>query len=203
MANHDQHYRKILLAIETGEPVTQRSLSRELGIALGLANQLVKRMVEKGFIKTDGTRKGKKTKYVLTPKGVVEKTRLSTAYLENTIGAYKETREKIRQSLDQIVPLGGGAGKSRQRVVFYGAGEVAEIAYITLNDSVFELVGVVDDNKRGERFFGHLIGSPDQLADRRERNWYDRIVVTTFKKSKDIRKRIENLRIPLNKISFL
>ncbi len=199
MDNHERHSYKILSEIDTGKPVSQRSLSRAVGIALGLTNLLVKRLVKKGYVRTSGAIKGKRIKYLLTPRGIAEKARLSVAYLENTIHLYTETRERIRQSLCQMA----GDGRARQRIIFYGAGEVAEIAYITLDNSAFELVGVVDDNKNGQTFFGHAIRSPEELADSQKRAAYDRIVVTTLRRSKDIQAQLEKLKIPPHKVSLL
>lgn len=197
---HDQHNYRILSRIDSGKRITQRSIAGELGIALGLANLLVKRLVKKGYVKTKAI-KGKRIRYLLTPQGIAEKTRLSIGYLENTIRLYTETKDKIRRSLLNLASLTGEENR-RQRVVFYGAGEVAEIAYIALDRSLFELVGVVDDRKQGHQFFDHVVGSPEELS------WDgadcpDLVVVTTFRKSQQIDNRLENLKIPSEQIVFL
>ncbi|HEY3131873.1 MAG TPA: winged helix-turn-helix transcriptional regulator [Acidobacteriota bacterium] len=203
MDNHDHHSYKILSEIHSGKPLSQRSLSRELGIALGLTNLLIKRLVKKGYVKTSGAIHGGRVQYLLTPRGIAEKTRLSIAYLENTIHLYTETREKIRSSLDALALSDGDGNNIRQKIIFYGAGDVAEIAYITLNDSAFELIGVVDDHKDGQKFFGRLVASPEDLSLEETLRTFDRVVVMTFRKSKDIQKRLLNLKIPKEKVSFL
>ena len=203
MDNHDHHSYKILSEIHSGKPLSQRSLSRELGIALGLTNLLVKRLVKKGYVKTSGAIRGGRVQYLLTPRGIAEKTRLSIAYLENTIHLYTETREKIRSSLDALALSDGNGNNIRQKIIFYGAGDVAEIAYITLNDSAFELIGVVDDHKDGQKFFGRPVASPEDLSLEETLRTFDRVVVMTFRKSKDIEKRLLNLKIPKEKVSFL
>ncbi|MGH9339847.1 MAG: winged helix-turn-helix transcriptional regulator [Acidobacteriota bacterium] len=200
MKSHEQRFYKILSAIEDGKPFSQRSLARELGIALGLTNLLMKRLIKKGYVKTSRAIKGRRLKYLLTPAGIVKKTRLSVAYLDNTIRLYTETREKIRASLHKLASPNCGP---QQRLVFYGAGEVAEIAYVTLNESAFELVGVVDDQKTGQKFFGHTILSPDHLCHPDPKIDYDTILVTTFRKSKEVQERFRQLQIPKSKVFFL
>ncbi len=198
---HDQHNYRILSRIDSEKRITQRSIAGELGIALGLTNLLIKRLVKKGYVKTGKAIKGKRIRYLLTPQGIAEKTRLSIGYLENTIRLYTETKDKIRRSLLNLAGLTGEENR-RQRVVFYGAGEVAEIAYIALDRSLFELVGVVDDRKQGQQFFDLVVGSPEELS------WDgagcpDLVVVTTFRKSQQIDNRLENLKIPSEQIVFL
>lgn len=203
MNDHEQHLNyKILSEIEGGKLVSQRSLSRELGIALGLTNLLIKRLVNKGYVKTSSAIRGKRLQYLLTRKGIAEKSRLTIASMENTIRLYTETREKIRISLDKLVRSDDNSD-SPQRIVFYGAGDVAEIAYITLNNSVFELVGVVDDHRNGQEFFGHRIGSPEDLADGARYREFDHLVVTTFRGSREIRVRLKSLKVPSQKVAFL
>ncbi len=197
---HDQHNYRILSKIDSGKRITQRSIARELGIALGLANLLIKRLVKKGYVKTSNAIKGKRIRYLLTPQGIAEKTRLSIGYLENTIRLYTETKDKIRSSLLNLARLTGA--ENRQRVVFYGAGEVAEIAYIALDRSLFELVGIVDDRKQGHQFFDHVVGSPEELSCDGA-DCPDLVVVTTFRKSQEIANRLESFEIPSEKIAFL
>ena len=201
LKTHDQHNYRILSRIDSGKRITQRSIAHELGIALGLANLLIKRLVKKGYVKTGRAIKGKRIRYLLTPQGIAEKTRLSIGYLENTIRLYTETKDKIRRSLLNLAGLTGEENK-RQRVVFYGAGEVAEIAYIALDRSLFELVGVVDDRKQGQQFFDHVVGAPEELSCEGA-DCPDLVVVTTFRKSQQIGNRLESFKIPLEKIAFL
>ena len=201
LKTHDQHNYRILSRIDSGKRITQRSIAHELGIALGLANLLIKRLVKKGYVKTGRAIKGKRIRYLLTPQGISEKTRLSIGYLENTIRLYTETKDKIRRSLLNLAGLTGEENK-RQRVVFYGAGEVAEIAYIALDRSLFELVGVVDDRKQGQQFFDHVVGAPEELSCEGA-DCPDLVVVTTFRKSQQIGNRLESFKIPLEKIAFL
>ena len=66
----------ILNEIEGGAEVTQRGLAGKLGIALGLTNLYLKRLARKGYIKVT-TIPRNRVKYLVTPKGFAEKTRLT------------------------------------------------------------------------------------------------------------------------------
>jgi hypothetical protein len=202
MNNHDQHYYRILSQIEAGQPLTQRSLARDLGIALGLANLLVKRLANKGYIKTLGALNGKGIRYLLTTRGIAEKTRLSLVYLENTIERYAEARDRIRNRFSQI-PVPTASGGMRPRLVFYGTGEIAEIAYVVANHFSFQLVGIVDDGCHQQHFLGYSIASPEQLVEVNGLPDYDHLVVTALSNRGDIEARLKRMNVPAEKVCFL
>jgi DNA-binding MarR family transcriptional regulator len=199
MDGRELHNYRVLSQIESGRMLTQRSLALELGIALGLANLLIKRLVKKGYVKTAAAIRGRRLKYILTPEGIAEKARLSVAYVEHTVSLYTETRDRILNSFTQIASERRREG--RCRIVFYGAGDVAEIAYVALDKTQFVLVGVVDDYKTGRRFFGHTIASPQELAGDCSR--CDFVVVSSFKRVPQISARLGVLKVPAEKIVFL
>ena len=149
------HTREILERLEAGPSVSQRSLSRDLGIALGLTNLLLRQMARKGWVRLRRL-KANRVRYLITPSGVAEKARLSRDYLRESIGFYSEARNGLRAL---FAPLAEEAGASATplRVVFWGANEVAEVAFVCLQDSRLVLVAVVDDHRVGGRFFGHEV----------------------------------------------
>jgi DNA-binding MarR family transcriptional regulator len=153
-ARHDAYIHKILSDIETGRPVSQRSMSKDLGVAVGLVNLLIRRLVTKGYVKVT-TIPPSRVRYALTPSGMTEKARISRAYFENTVRLYTETRERIRGRLDLISQDWAypSAEDGQKRIVFYGAGEVAEIAFVSLQSTDLKLVGIVDDSVT-RPFFG-------------------------------------------------
>ena len=63
---------------------TQRELSQSTGLSLGMTNILLKRLVHKGYIKVKHL-DWKRTQYLLTVEGMMEKTRKSFAYALHTI----------------------------------------------------------------------------------------------------------------------
>lgn len=187
-SSEHEYDHQILQAIASGERVTQRSLAGQLGVALGLTNLLIRRLVAKGYVKMAGMGT-RHVRYLMTPAGWEALGRATRLSLENTVHLYTQTREQIRTSLTAISRdclAGPGGGKP---VVFYGAGDVAEIAYVSLQGTDLTLVGVVDDRRRG-RFFHLTISSPDGLrADAVDGLPYTRVVVTSLRHAEAILRR--------------
>lgn len=205
MGRHDLHTRAILHEIEAGKPVSQRALSRKLGIALGLTNLLVRRIVQKGWAKATHI-KPNRVSYLITPAGIREKTRITRLYFENTIRLYSETRARIRESLDKLSaewPAEELDGHGQKRVVFYGAGEVAEIGYISLQGTDLTLVGVVDDFAQ-RPFFGLPVHKPEDLAAKDIGGVpYSRIIIMSIRKAGEIRARLKTLGVSPERVVTL
>src|SRR6267143_2330324 len=91
---------EILTAIGEGRPLTQRALAQRLGIALGLTNLYLKRLAKKGSIKiAEFPRKPaarKRLRYLLTPRGISEKTRLTYEHIAYALNLYRRARETLR-----------------------------------------------------------------------------------------------------------
>ncbi len=166
-----EHYRslQILDELSNNDSLTQRDLSSRLGIALGLVNSYVKNLIAKGYITVKAI-PPKRYAYYLTPKGFAEKTRLTYSLLQDYTRIYREAKKNLRTLFKEMV------GKGIRRVIFAGADEVAEIAYITLQETTLELAGVVDTEKSGSTFFGKKIRSFDSLQDMK----YDVIIVSSY-----------------------
>ncbi len=171
------HYRslQILDELSGNDSLTQRDLSSRLGIALGLVNSYIKNLVAKGFI-TIKAIPPKRYAYYLTPKGFTEKTRLTYHLLQDYTRIYREARININKLFYDLEIKGA------QKIVFAGADEVAEIAYITLQETGLKLVGVVDEKKAGEMFFSKAIKPLRDVADFD----YDIVVVTSYLDRKTI-----------------
>jgi hypothetical protein len=145
---HDAHIRRILDHVDAGRPVSQRWLSGELGIALGLTNLLVRRMMRQGWVRLVRVPPNR-YRYFLTPAGLAEKTRRSRAYLAHSVRFYTETRDRIRQTLDTTSASWDSVVSTRPKdVIFFGGGEIAEIGYVCLQDTDLRLKGIVDDDRR-------------------------------------------------------
>jgi DNA-binding MarR family transcriptional regulator len=168
----DQHRSlQILDELANNDSLTQRDLSGRLGIALGLVNSYIKNLVAKGYITVKAI-PPKRYAYYLTPKGFTEKTRLTYDLLHDYTRIYREARKNLKQLFHDMQKSG------IKRIVFAGADEVAEIAYITLQETTLELAGVVDGEHAGEKFFGREI----QPLSAVKQMQYDSIVVTTYLK---------------------
>lgn len=173
-----EHYRslQILDELSNNDSLTQRDLSDRLGIALGLVNSYIKNLVAKGYLTVKAI-PTKRFAYYLTPKGFAEKTKLTYDLLHDYTRIYREARRNFTQLFHELQTNGV------KRIVFAGADEVAEIAYITLQETNLKLVEVVDPDKAGEMFFGRLITPLSGL----QKIKYDSIVVTSYLKREAMR----------------
>jgi EPS-associated MarR family transcriptional regulator len=96
---------RVLRALESNPELSQRQLAAELGVSLGGVNYALKALVERGFVKAGNFRKsGNKVAYlyVLTPKGIAEKSTLTTAFLGRKLEEYEVLRQEIESLKDEI-----------------------------------------------------------------------------------------------------
>jgi DNA-binding MarR family transcriptional regulator len=149
---------RLLEAIDSGDRITQRELARDLNISLGLVNAFMKRLAKKGYFKIT-TIPSKRVKYLLTAKGMREKSRLTYEYIRYSIGFYRQIREILLDLFDRLQDEGV------QRIALYGCGEVAELAHLFLQNTSITLTGVFDEKSDGKKFFGHQVQSFEALAE--------------------------------------
>jgi DNA-binding MarR family transcriptional regulator len=181
----------LLTEVERDGGVTQRSLAAKLGVALGLANLYLKRLVRNGYIAIT-TIPSHRVRYVLTPEGSAEKSRLTSLRLEYALSHYRELRARLREALSQM------ARNGMKRVVIYGTSELAEMAYLSLREMQMTLVGFVDD-ERQESFLSYPVRSSDVL-----REWqFDAVLLANFDQQAGVRTKLEHHQVPDSKIIAL
>jgi len=160
---------KILDEVATGQSVTQRDLSKKLGIALGMTNNYLKRLATLGYIQITQAER-KRLHYLLTPKGIAEKSALTYRYIKRSYRFFTETKERIRKTFQTLQEQGA------ESVVLYKATVLTEIAVLALLDSNLKLVAIVDDEMAGKQFLGHRVERVKAV----EALPFDRIVITTW-----------------------
>jgi DNA-binding MarR family transcriptional regulator len=133
---------RLLSAIERDSGLTQRRLSQELGIALGLANTYLKRCVRKGLVKV-GQVPMRRYAYYLTPKGFAEKSRLTAEYLTVSLDFFRRARRECSGLFAYAHE------QMWRRVALFGAGDLAEVAILSASETGSEIVAVVDDRRHG------------------------------------------------------
>ena len=79
--------------VESRPEINQRQLARELDVSLGLTNTYFQRVLKKGWIRAQQV-KPRRWLYFLTPKGALEKSRLSLSYLHRTLNSFRELKSK-------------------------------------------------------------------------------------------------------------
>ncbi len=180
---------KILEKVEDERPPSQRDMAKDLNVSLGLVNSFIKRLAKKGYFKITTIPKNR-IKYILTPKGAAEKTRLTYLYIQHSYKFYKDARQKL---CDLFLDF---ESQGVRRIVFYGASDLAEVAYLSLQETVIELVAIVDDLKQGKKFMGYSIEDPSQL----ESKQFDKILITAINSRELLIEKLSNKLILLDKI---
>jgi len=92
---------KLMSEISENENITQRELSKKLNLSLGSVNILIKKMIKEGLIKMNQV-STRQVFYMLTPAGIMEKTKKTGNYIKIHYNAINETKEKIKRALEEI-----------------------------------------------------------------------------------------------------
>lgn len=92
---------QIMSEIAENENISQRELSKKLGISLGSVNVLINKMIKEGLIKIEQVSQ-KQVLYMLTPVGIMEKTKKTVSYLKAHYRAIYETKERIKTLLSNM-----------------------------------------------------------------------------------------------------
>ena len=97
MKDNQDHF-EVLRKIKTKPAATQRELADELGFSLGKLNYCVKALRSKGLIKIENFKKNPKKInyiYVITPKGIAEKTKLTVNFMKRKMKEYDELKKEL------------------------------------------------------------------------------------------------------------
>jgi len=182
---------QLLSEVESNAAVTQRSLAKTLGVAVGLTNLYLKRLIRKGHIKIT-TIPRNRLKYLVTPRGMAEKSRLTYQYMQYSLSYYRKMRQRLHQVFLTL------SNEGAKRIVIYGTGELAELAYLTLCEMDLTLVGFVD-GKRETTFLSFPLWPAEALAD-----WdFDAVLIADMADSKKIQSRLVGAGMPREKIIAL
>lgn len=181
MNNKDEQlddYRSLQLLdeISKNHELTQRDLSRKLGVALGLINSYLKNLVSKGYV-TVSTIPRKRYTYYLTAHGFTEKTRLTYRHLQNFTTLYRVARRDFHNLFTKLRLAGP------KRIAFCGIDEVTEIAYLSLKEAGLELAAIFDADSPKKDFLGHEILRFDDI----KKIAPDIIVITSFKSDDELK----------------
>ena len=105
----DEYRYKILKRLEANPEISQRELAGELGASLGRVNYCIQALVEKGLVKANNFRNSKNKKgyaYLLTPRGIEEKARITVQFLKIKLAEHEELKKeiiKLQQETEQIL----------------------------------------------------------------------------------------------------
>ena len=97
---NNQDYLNLLRKIKSKPEYSQRELAGELGFSLGKLNYCLKALKTKGLIKISNFKKNPKKInyiYVLTPKGIAEKTQLTLNFMKIKMKEYDELKKEVEE----------------------------------------------------------------------------------------------------------
>ena len=98
MKDQEDHF-DVLRKIQQKPESTQRELAEELGFSLGKLNYCLKALQSKGLIKIENFKKNPNKLnyfYVLTPKGIAQKTKLTLNYMKRKMNEYDELKKELK-----------------------------------------------------------------------------------------------------------
>ena len=96
----DQDHFNVLRKLQNKPESSQRDLAKELGFSLGKLNYCLKALKAKGLIKISNFQKNPKKLnyfYVLTPKGISEKTQLTINFMKRKMNEYDELKKELKK----------------------------------------------------------------------------------------------------------
>lgn len=101
---------KVIRLIEQNPEVSQRELSRELGVSLGKVNYCLRALVDKGWVKARNFRNSQNKmaySYWLTPVGIEQKAKVTVQFLRNKLVEYERLQQEIAHLRDEVAQLNG------------------------------------------------------------------------------------------------
>ena len=88
----------ILRILKDNPKITQRQLSKELGLSLGRTNYVIHALIDKGLVKLSNFKRSDNRlgyTYILTPKGIADKSVLAKKFLRRKSEEYNRLKEEI------------------------------------------------------------------------------------------------------------
>lgn len=184
----------ILDMIEKNKNITQREMSKEIGVAVSMINDYLN-IYEKDKLIKRKKHSTKTVEYFVTKKGSERRKLLNIWYLKSSNNIYMQAKDNIISFLNQIID------KGFKKIILYGAGEVAEIMLQVMNDDntlPLEVLAVIDDNlaKKGEILVNLPIIQKEDIGNFN----HDGILVSSYKHHEVINQNLNSINYPSEKI---
>ncbi len=132
-----EKYFQILEILGGQEISTQRQLAKSTGISLGQINYVLKQLLSKGLVKIGNFSKNPHKigyVYLLTPKGIEEKSKLAAHFVVSKLKEYNNIRGKLEERLIAIAKNG------RNRIIFVGPEIVKEFINSIIHEKALALI---------------------------------------------------------------
>jgi len=100
--NDSQDLLNLMRVIKKKPELSQRELAKDLGFSLGKLNYCLKALKNKGLVKIRNFRKKTEKinniKYILTPKGISERTKLTINFMARKMEEYDELKRELNKN---------------------------------------------------------------------------------------------------------
>jgi DNA-binding transcriptional regulator LsrR (DeoR family) len=171
---------QVLEALDGAGHVSQRAVAETVGMAASRVNRIINALVELGHVAVSNTMV-RPYSYLLTSTGRTYHQELSYDHYASVVGRFRQVEARIRTRLAELRDAGVVT------VVFYGAGDVMEVAYPLAQQLGLTVVGVVDDDPSKHSNQRRIsVGPPASIGDLAP----DAVVITTFRHADEIRNRV-------------
>lgn len=94
----DESQFKALRELEKDSTLSQRDLSKRVGLSVGRVNYIINALLNKGYLKAQRFKNSKNKigyMYILTPKGVSERVAQTQTFLQRKTAEYEQLRQEI------------------------------------------------------------------------------------------------------------
>jgi len=184
----------ILDMIEKNPNITQREMSKTIGIAVSMVNDHIDEYENNGLVKRK-KHSTKKVEYLVTKKGVERRKILNIGYLNFTKDLYFQAKENFEKFLAKFKE------KGFNDILLYGAGEVAEMIIHTIMTSKtneVNVLAVIDDdfNKIKSKIGNYIIVPKECIHDYK----HDGILISTYNRKDEIKSKLFEIDYPVEKI---
>ncbi|MBP5551653.1 MAG: winged helix-turn-helix transcriptional regulator [Bacilli bacterium] len=188
-------YRELALlnAISDNPNATQRDIALIADVSATMINKYLDKYEAEGLI-TKNYSSSKTIEYFITKKGIERRKLLAIQFLESSLDIYNLAKDQCSNFLKEIV------NKNYQNVLFYGAGEVAEImVYVITNtpDLDVNVLAIIDDDE--SKIGTKLVNIPIISSADISKYSYDGILVSSYGHSKTILSKLKELGVPKEK----
>jgi predicted transcriptional regulator len=148
----------ILREVAANAHITQAELASRCSLSVAMVNNYMKELCAAGLLEYH-RRTTKSVTYHLTPSGTQHLESLQGMMIREMVGMFVTAKEQIR---DRIASQ---TQSSLQRVVLYGSGHLAQLAFHALELAGTNIVGICDDNQEmiGHDFCGREVINPSQI----------------------------------------
>lgn len=184
----------ILDLIEKNPKITQREISKNIGVAVSMINLHLEEFEKKGLVRKKKY-STKTVEYLITKKGIERRKVLNIGYLNATKDLYFQAKDTFEKFLAQVKE------KGFTNILLYGAGEVAEMilhAIMTSKTNQVNVLAVIDDDPNK---IGGSIGSYKIIPKEHIREYdHDGILVSTYTRKDEIKEKLLKIDYPIENI---